>query len=289
MNKDNEKLLKRYELICRNKGLTVESIKAFCKSDLPLFMRFIDDKPLVEVNHIDVEDFFDYCINERSNGDQAISRKFAALNSFFRTMIKKDYLDMKNPLDKLDKIKVRKKVRGHLTEEEVHRLMDYIENKKDYRGAALVALFYSSGCRLSEIWQQDRNSLDFEKRQFKVIGKGEKERMVIFSEDAKQKIFRYLDSRKDDHNALFVSRGNRRYSKKSIQDYVKKTSRAAGIEKNMHPHIFRHSIAMNLLAKGYPLEYIQLLLGHENISTTQVYAHGNIQDIQSKIDEFHKS
>ncbi len=282
------RLLRRYELICKNKGLTNESIKAICKSDLPLFFRFIGEKELEEINHIHVEDFFDYCIHERENGDQAIARKYTTLNSFFRTMIKKEYLSMKNPLDKLDKVKVRKKVRQHLTKEEIEKLMNYIEEQKDYRGAALVALFYSSGCRLTELWQQNRDSLDFEKRQFKVLGKGAKERICIFSEDAKEKVLRYLKTRKDDLRSLFISRQNNRWAKKSIQDYVRKEGKRAGIEKRCHPHIFRHSIAMHLLQDDYPLEYIQLLLGHESISTTQVYAHGNIQDIQSKIDSFYK-
>lgn len=288
MNPANIKILSRYKLICNNKGLTEESIKAICKTDIPLFLKYIGDKHLEEVTNIDIEDFIDYCTTVRKNGSYALNRKFSSLNKFFETMIKKDYLYMKNPLEKIDKIKIRKKVRGHLTEEEINILVNYIEEKKDYRGAALIALFYSSGCRLTELFQQNRNSLNLEKRQFKVLGKGQKERICIFSEDAKEKILRYLKTREDDLIPLFISREKNRWSKKSIQDYVKNISRKAGLKKNVHPHIFRHSIAMHLLQKGYPLESIQLLLGHENISTTQVYAHGNIQDIQSKIDTFYK-
>ncbi|WP_432409632.1 tyrosine-type recombinase/integrase [Wukongibacter sp. M2B1] len=92
--------------------------------------------------------------------------------------------------------------------------------------------------------------------------------------------------RKDDLKPLFLSRQKNRFSKKAIQDFAKVTGQRAGT-KQVHPHIFRHTIAMHLLEDGYKLEEIQLLLGHENISTTQVYAHGNIQSVQEKIDEFY--
>lgn len=286
MNLENWKMLKRYETLCRNKGLTENSIKGICRSDIPLFIGFIGDKPLQEVNHIDVENFFAYCSNERKNKAETLDRKYTSLNSFFKTMIRKEYLDMRNPMDRIDPIKKRKKVRKHLTKEEIDMLREYV--KGDLRGAALIELYYSSGCRLSEVWQLNKYTLDYERRQFKVLGKGEKERVCIFSQDAKEKIMKYLESRQDDKDELFLSREHSRWSKKSIQDYVKKAGRAAGITKNVHPHIFRHSRAMHLLEDGVPLETIQVVLGHESITTTQVYAHTTVQRVQSMIDQLDK-
>ena len=174
-----------------------------------------------------------------------------------------------------------------MTKEEIKKIFEYLEDKKDYRGAALVALFYSSGCRLTELWQQNRDSLDLEERQFKVLGQGQKERICIFSDDAKQKVLRYINSRKDNLKPLFISRQNNRWSRKAIQDFVKEIGKRVGVETNVHPHMFRHTIAMHLLQDGYKLEEIQLVMGHENISTTQAYAHSNIQSVQGKIDEFY--
>lgn len=288
MNKYNLKLLDRYEMICKNKGHTQESLKAIIKVDIPLFLKFIGDKHLEEVTHVEVEDFLFYCMNVRKNGDHALARKRTNVNMFYKTMIMKDYITCKNPCDKVDNIKIRKKFRNHLSIEEYQQILDYIDSRNDLRGGALFSLFFSSGCRLSEVWQQNRDSLNFETRRFKVLGKGQKERPCVFSQDAKERILKYLDSRTDELKPLFISRQNNRWSKKSIQDYVKKTSKRVGIKKNVHPHILRHTRAMALLKMRVPLETIQRLLGHENISTTQVYAHSNLEDLQEDIDEIDK-
>jgi len=282
-NKDNLKHLSRYETICRNKGLTDRSIEAFCKGDIPLYLRYIKDKPLEQTSHIDIEDFFDYCTKERKNGDAALDRKYVALNSFFKAMIKKEYLDMKNPLDKVDPIKVRTKIRDFLTDDEIQAIYDFV--KGDKRGLALTSLLFSSGCRLSELYQLNKASLDFTTRRFKVLGKGDKEGVCIFSEFASEKIKEYLAPRKDDIPALFLSRQHNRWSKKAIQCYVKNAGVRSGIIKNVHPHIFRHGRAMSLLKKGAPLDVIQNVLRHASIATTQIYAHQNINDVQDKIDQ----
>lgn len=287
MNKDNEKLLKRYEMICKNKGLTKESLKAIINNDLTLFLRYIKDKALGEVTHINIEDFLFHCREIRGNGDASIARKYTSINMFYNTLIRKDYLDCKNPVYKVDKIKVRKKLRGHLNEEEIKTILCFLEEKRDLRGLALFSLFYSSGCRLSEIHQLNRKSLDFERKQFKVKGKGQKERPCIFSDYAKRNILNYLNSRKDNFESLFISRQNNRWSKKAIQDYVKITAKRAGISKNTFPHLIRHSIATNLLKSGHALEHIQLLLGHESISTTQTYAKQNLNEVQNKFESFY--
>src|SRR5690554_6237018 len=98
-------------MIMRNKGATEESIKAMCKIDVSLFLRFIKDKKLSDVTNRDVEDFLFYCQDERKNQPQATNRKYISLNVFFKQLIRKDYLDMKNPLDKVDKAKERNHLR----------------------------------------------------------------------------------------------------------------------------------------------------------------------------------
>jgi integrase/recombinase XerD len=283
----NLKLLTKYKMICRNKGLTQKTLDAF-ECDLKLFIRFIGDKSLKEVTHHDVEDFLFYCQEERKNSDQAINRKFTSLNSFYKTMIKKEYINTINPMDKLDKPKIRKKVKDYLTEEEMDKIFNYLEEQKDFRGLAFFHLAYSSACRISELHQLNRNTLSMEKREFKVLGKGEKERVCFFSERAREHIQRYIQSRKDVLGALFISRENNRWSKRAIQVFVKKTAKAVGITKHITPHSIRHSILTHLRLKGYPLEDLQLLAGHENIGTTQrTYVHVGLDEVRGKFDEFH--
>lgn len=260
------------------------SIKAICEIDIPLFLRFIGEKLLKEITHHDLEDFLFYCQNERNNGSAALGRKQTSLNSFFTTLIRKEYLDFKNPMDKIDKIKVRKKVRGHMTIEEIRQMLDYTDSINDLRSGALISLLFSSGCRLTEIYQLDKKTMNFESLQFKVLGKGDKERICIFSDEAKTRILKYIDSRTDLLDYLFVSREHNRLSKKGIEESVKSIAIKAGIEQNVFPHLYRHSTAMALLEANIPLEKIQLVLGHSNISSTQIYAHGNIQDVQKIVD-----
>ncbi|WP_099192242.1 tyrosine-type recombinase/integrase [Tepidibacter mesophilus] len=285
MNPANEKLLNRYKMLCKNKGLTTESIKAI-HSDLTVLLRFLGDKNLNDVTNIDLEDFLQYCMEDRQNGQYAISRKFSTINMFFQTMIKKDYLNIKNPMDKIDKIKIHPRHRDPLTEKEMEQIFKYLEDENDIRGLALYSLFYSSGCRLTEIWQLNRNNLNFNNRQFKVIGKGQKERMCVFSEYAKQNILKYIESRKDNLEALFISRENNRLSKKSIQDSIKNIAKRAGITKNVHPHILRHSAGFRCRRAGVAIENIQLFLGHSDPGVTaQIYARGNLAEVQNIFDE----
>lgn len=286
-NKYNKKLLDRYLVLCKNKGLTEETIKAF-KIDLMVFMRYLGDKNVDEITHIDVEDFLDYCVNERKNTPPTLDRKYTTLNSFYKTMLLKEYIDCKNPMDRVDKIKVRKKVREYLTEEEIKQFMDYLKSINDLRGLAILSLLYSSGIRLSELIQLNRDSLDFSTNRFVVLGKGMKERICIFSDEAKEYIINYLNLRTDNLEPLFLSRHKNRLAKKSVQHWIKKRAKEAGITKNVHPHLVRHSISMNLLMRGVPLDKIQVFLGHESIATTQIYAHNNIDDVQKSVEEVMK-
>lgn len=278
----NHDIQERYYLISQNRNLTVRTIESQ-KIDLRLFTNYIK-KPYEEVTHNDVEDFLFHCQLERGNCSATVNRKYATLSSFFKLLIKKDYLDMRNPMDKLEKIKVRKRLPKHLDKSEWDQFKMHLVDYESLRNLCIILLFYSSGCRLSELWQQNRDSLDFAKRQFIVRGKGEKERVCIFSKEAAEYLQAYIDSREDVAEALFISRQGNRLARKSIQDAVKVCGKRAGLRKNIHPHIFRHTRATHLLQAGLSLEKIQKLLGHENIATTQVYAHSSINDAQGMID-----
>lgn len=283
---DNAKILDRYRQHCKNKGLTHESIKAACSVDIPMFLRFIGNKRLQDVTHLDIEDFMAYCADVRKNKPQSIARKYTSINSFFKAIIKQELAPViKNPCDKVDKPKSRKKVRPYLTIDEYKKILEYVDSIGDLRGGAVISFYFSSACRLTEGWQQNRDSLNFQTRRFKVLGKGEKERTCVFSEDAMERVLRYLDSRTDDCEALFISREGTRWSKRALQKYVKDIGLKAGITKNVHPHLFRHTRAMALLKAGVQLQEIQKLLGHESIATTQVYAHCDMDDVQGTVDK----
>ena len=135
--------------------------------------------------------------------------------------------------------------------------------------------------------QLNRNTLDFEKRRFKVVGKGDKERICMLSEQAKEKILQYLGSRDDNLEPLFLSRESKRWSKSSIQRYVRNLINNVGITKHITPHSFRHSVLTHMRLHGESIENLQLLAGHSSIQTTQkTYTHVGLDDVSDRFDMF---
>lgn len=284
----NNELIQRYLHLCEGRGLTKQTIAGY-RDDLRVFLRYINDKPLCTITHFDIENFLFYCQNERGNGTDALVRKYNTINGMYETLIRKDYLDMKNPMYKVDKIKSnRNKIKPYLTKDEIKLLFSYVENKGDLRGLSYLSLTYSSGARISEIVQLNKSSLDFENRQFIVLGKGQVERVCIFSEHAKYATLKYLQSRKDNLEPLYLSRESNRWSKSAIQQYVPKIVKEAGISKHITPHSLRHSVLTNMRLEGMSIEDLQLLAGHKDISTTQRnYTHVGLLDIRDKFDQFY--
>jgi integrase/recombinase XerD len=270
----------------RANSVTVRTMGAF-EDDLRVFCRFLGDRRIEDVTHQDIDSFLEYCRVDRKNGDAALSRKYNTLNKFYDTMILKEYLDMTNPLNKVERIKVRNKVRDHVTLEEYKQIIRYLEEQKDYRGLALFSLFYSSGIRVGEMYRLNRDDLDLENKELIVKGKGDDEKVAIFSEEAKRYIIQYLSTRNDDLNALFVSRENNRWSISGIQQYIKRTAIIAGSKKNIHPHLLRHGCAMLLLDNELPLDEIQKVLGHKNISTTQIYARTSMRRVKKNANNIY--
>lgn len=285
MNPHNLKILRLYESLKRTAGCTKKSIDAIVWNDLRLFAEYLGDKKFEEATTLDVEGFFSYCLNERNNELETLARKQTSLNSFYKTMIKKEYFNIKNPLAKIDPIRYKSKPRGYLTKSEFKQLIDYLQSQNDLRGLAYVLLSYSSACRINEIRQLNRDSLDYDKLQFTVLGKGERYRICIFSKEAGEAVKQYLATRKDDNPALFLSREQQRWSKEAIERYLKKVAQEAGIKQRVFPHLLRHTRAMHLLQDGVPLDIIQKILGHRNIGTTQIYAAMSIEQAQQSVNE----
>jgi integrase/recombinase XerD len=201
-------------------------------------------------------------------------------------MIRKEYFNIKNPLDKIDPVKYNSKPRGYLTKQEFKQLIKYLQDKNDLRGLAYVLLSYSSGCRISEIRQLNRDSLDYDKLQFQVLGKGERYRTCVFSQEAGEAVKRYLETRTDDNPALFLSREHNRWGKESIERFLRKAAQEAGIKQRVFPHLLRHTRAMHLLEDGVSIYEIQKILGHSSIASTQIYAKMSLDQAQASVERF---
>ena len=202
-----------------------------------------------------------------------------------------------------DKIILPKTVRKQVTflhYDEVVRLIEQIplDNEPGLRDRAIIELLFSSGLRVSELVNLNRDHINLARREFMVRGKGQKDRPVFVSMSAAEHVKNYLDARSDSLPALFISYSRRstkpsvsgdyrRLSARSIQRMVSHYARLAGITKHVSPHTMRHSFATDLLMNGADLRAVQSMLGHSNIVTTQIYTHVTDQHLKDVHERFH--
>lgn len=177
-----------------------------------------------------------------------------------------------------------------ITPEELERLLKAPDQTTlvGQRDRAIFELLFSTGLRISELCNLDRESINLESDEFSVCGKGGKARIVFLSPEAKKWLKIWLDKRKDMTEPLFISQQETRLTPRSIERIIKRYAIAAGIMKPVTPHTLRHSFATDLLRNGADLRAVQLLLGHANISTTQVYTHITDRELRSVHQRFHR-
>ncbi len=220
-----------------------------------------------------------------------------ALRSFLKFCAKRNI-----PAMTADKIELARTVRKQvifLNPEELERLFAQtnLATAPGLRDRAILELLFSSGLRVSELVGLDREHINLKRREFMVRGKGQKDRPIFISPDAAEWLQRYLDKRQDNVRPLFVrysgskqvdTTGNyHRLTARSVQRMVAKYALLAGITKHVSPHTLRHSFATDLLMNGADLRSVQALLGHSNISTTQIYTHVTDPHLKSVHERFH--
>tara|TARA_Y100001960_G_scaffold209752_1_gene219018 strand:+ start:123 stop:743 length:621 start_codon:yes stop_codon:yes gene_type:complete len=201
----------------------------------------------------------------------------------------------KDPSRNLQSVKLKHKLPEILTYKEINRIIDAIDSKKHkVRDRSLLLLLYSSGLRVSELINLNLNSLYIDEELIRIIGKGNKERIVPIGNKAKKSLISYIENYRSKYankaetkGVVFLSNRGTSLSRKTIWNMVKHYSLSAGITKNITPHTFRHSFASHLLEGGADLRIVQELLGHSNISTTQIYTHLDKTYLKEIHKEFH--
>lgn len=221
----------------------------------------------------------------------SISRKLASIRTFFEFLIRNGTIKS-NPAKLVPTPKGEKRLPTFLTVDEVVKLVETpgSENVYESRDRAILELLYSCGLRVSELVGINLNNLDLTSMSVKVLGKGNKERMVPLGSKASAAIKTYLSQRLDlkpDDNYLFVNSRGGRLSTRSIDRIIKKYAAISGIPKNISPHVLRHTFATHLLGGGADLRAIQEMLGHKSLSTTQRYIHISIEKIMEIYDKTH--
>ena len=225
-------------------------------------------KDVEQVNSMDIRMFMSIKANEGLK-DNTLNGLLTAIKSFFAWLTNEEYIS-KNPAMKIKTIKVEKKVRDALTREELEMLRDACQTLRE---TAILEFFYSTGCRLDEVQQLNLSKINWNNRSMVVMGKGRKERIVYLNERAFYHLNKYLQSRNDDTDAVFVSerKPHARLGRRAIEKVFSNMGKIARIKKPVFPHLLRHTTATNMVQGGATLQDVQRYLGHHNLNTTQVY------------------
>ena len=278
------------------RGLSESSIESYTL-DVLGFEKFLIDENITK-NPIDcdlssVQTFIYETAKLLSPNTQA--RRLSGLRSFFDYMIFESYR-VSNPTDLIEAPKLGRKLPDVLGLNEVDLLLEQIDlgHPQGFRNRAMLEMLYGSGIRVSELINLSLSNLFFEENLIRVTGKGNKQRLVPMGKFTKKFILFYInDSRTQQkidsvyQDIVFLNRNGKILTRQMIFTIIKQLALKANIKKKIGPHTFRHSFATHLLENGADLRTIQILMGHENITTTEVYTHLDTQHLRSVIERFH--
>lgn len=231
---------------------------------------------LIKLEYKDLSKYLDSLeqLNARS-----VAHYITVISSFYSFLVDEKIID-ENPCSNIVGPKIPKKLPNYLTEEEIDNLLDIrLVTPYDYRNKAMLELLYASGVRITELINLKVSDVDFDNCFIRVVGKGKKERIVPITDVAIKYLMIYLEDYRNvilkshDSEYLFISNTFKNISRQGFFKILKAECQRCGIEKSVSPHVLRHSFATHLLKHGADLRIIQELLGHEDISTTQIYAH----------------
>lgn len=248
--------------------------------------RYIIERALLEigtpVTKITVYHIRRYLMHLQESGlnDNSVEGVRSILSSFFNWLWKENIIKI-NPMANIVPIKCKKEIRLPFSPLELELIRRACDNPRDL---ALVQFLAASGCRVGEVVKLDRDSIDFIARECKVLGKGNKERIVYIDPIAKLLIQQYLDSRTDNDKALFVGiRG--RLTEQGVRKILKDLELKSGVE-NIHPHRFRRTLATMLIDRGMGIQEVGHILGHENINTTLKYVHIDDANVKAAYNKY---
>lgn len=274
-----EGLLRKYLATKRIEGKSEKTIKRYADL-LSAFICQLDRK-LYELTAFDIRLYLSVYKEQRKVSNRTLDNMRKVLSSFFGWLHDEEFLP-RNPCKSVKSIKYDKIIRLPFSCEETERLKNACTNSRDI---ALVHFLHATGCRVSEVVSVDIGNVNFQKRELVVYGKGGKERTVYLTAVAAMYLERYLQTRTDENNALFVGKGSNRLKKNGIEAAMKRLGERARV-KNVHPHRFRRTLATELIARGAALQDVQRILGHEDIRTTQVYVYTDSKSIKNTYDKY---
>ncbi len=263
------------------KGASRNTIDGYSR-DLNRYAGFIEERGVVEISGIETEDVIAYLASLHGQGLAAnsVNRALAAIRGFYRYLLREKKVDH-TPMAHIILAKVWTRLPDVLSREEMALLLAQpgAETPADIRDSAMLELVYATGIRVSELIGLTVNSINWQVGYLVAMGKGEKERIVPVGQTAYERVKRYQEGARPlllkgrESELLFLNRSGKGLTRQGFWKIVKKYAAKAGLDKAIHPHTFRHSFASHLLEGGADLRSVQIMLGHADISTTQIYTH----------------
>jgi integrase/recombinase XerD len=263
------------------KGASRNTIDGYSR-DLNRYAGFVEERGILQIGGIETEDVIAYLASLHGEGLAAnsVNRALAAIRGFYRYLLREKKADH-TPMAHIVLAKVWTRLPDVLSREEMALLLAQpgAETPADIRDSAMLELMYATGIRVSEMIGLTVNSINWQVGYLIAMGKGEKERIVPVGQTANEQVKRYQEVARPlllkgrDSELLFLNRSGKGLTRQGFWKIVKKYAAKAGLDKAIHPHTFRHSFASHLLEGGADLRSVQIMLGHADISTTQIYTH----------------
>ena len=287
-----EELIQRYlDSLKVEKGLSPNTLAAY-GTDLSFFQTFLVSKKIQAWSEVKPSDILEHLtiLSKKSLKARSVARHLVALRGFFK-FLSGENLISKNPTDLLEMPKMGRKLPRHLSLAEVDQLLtpSTKETPESLRNFAMLQLLYATGLRVSELVSLNVDSLNLQKGFLRTMGKGSKERIVPMGRDALKAVQIFLEQGREvlrkgrPTQALFVTRRGQNMTRQMFWKILKAQAIKAGIHQDVSPHMIRHSFATHLVERGADLRSVQSLLGHSDISTTQIYTHLNLSHLKSVV------
>lgn len=287
-------MTKYVELFCNylliDKKYSPNTIAAY-QNDLTKLIEFCE-KDITSVNTIDIKHYLQN-LTQHEESKNTIARNISSLRSFYKFLLIEKVI-VSNPMDNIELPKLTKKLPNTLDEEEIDKLLDIkLKDAFSYRNKAMLELMYATGLRVSELINLKLHDLELDMALVRTMGKGDKERIIPMGDYALYYLNEYLTNyrdrmlKKEYNDYVFLNNHGKQMTRQGFFKILKKLAQEKGIKKDFSPHTLRHSFATHLLNNGADLRSIQELLGHSDISTTQIYTHVSNRQLRENYDEFH--
>jgi len=292
---ENDQLIRQFQqYLLLEKSLSSKTAEAYLH-DIALLKDYLQNKKLEEVELEDLQRFIAFLQSQKQVAASSQARIISGIRAFYHFLVI-DKVVEQNPAQLVEVPQLAKKLPSVLSIPEIEQILNVIDlsEPEGHRNKAIIEVLYGCGLRVSELVNLRFSWLHFEEDYIRIIGKGDKERIVPIGEIAKKAIELYVQGErlhlhiaKDAEDIVFLNRRGKQLSRQMIFLLIKKYVQLAGIDKVVSPHIFRHSFATHLIEAGADLRAVQEMLGHESITTTEIYTHLDQHFIRENIFSFH--